>query len=95
MNHPISLDKSPVDAFSKQGVDDDGSGINKNNSATETTKKIGKESNYWNNFYAKWDIGVPSQFCVLVATEADKSRPMVEFGCGNGRDSIYLAVERY
>ena len=94
MNQPVSLDKSPVDTFSK-GVDDNGSGSNKNNSATETTKKICKESNYWNNFYAKWDIGIPSQFCVLVATEADKSRPVVEFGCGNGRDSIYLARQGF
>ena len=56
------------------------------------SKQVVKESSYWNNFYAgKFDIAIPSQFCVLVATEADKSRPVVEFGCGNGRDSIYLA----
>jgi len=57
----------------------------------ESTKVVTKEFDYWNNFYAKWDIGVPSQFCVLVATEADKTKPIVEFGCGNGRDSMYLA----
>jgi SAM-dependent methyltransferase len=61
------------------------------------TKNAGKESQYWNDFYAKKSvlIGVPSQFCVMVATEADKSRPIVEFGCGNGRDSIYLARQGF
>jgi tellurite methyltransferase len=54
-------------------------------------KVVTNESDYWDNFYTKWDIDIPSQFCVLVATEADKARPFVEFGCGNGRDSIYLA----
>jgi SAM-dependent methyltransferase len=37
-----------------------------------------------------FDLKVPSQFCVLVATEVDKAKPLVEFGCGNGRDSLYL-----
>jgi SAM-dependent methyltransferase len=61
------------------------------------TKNATKESQYWNDFYAnKFDlIGVPSQFCVMLATEADKSRPIVEFGCGNGRDSIYLARQGF
>ena len=49
------------------------------------------ESSYWNNFYSSFDIAVPLQFCVMLATEADKSVPVVEFGCGNGRDSIYLS----
>jgi SAM-dependent methyltransferase len=61
------------------------------------TKNTSKESQYWNDFYAKqFDlIGVPSQFCVMLATEADKSKPIVEFGCGNGRDSIYLARQGF
>jgi SAM-dependent methyltransferase len=54
-------------------------------------KAVTKERDYWDNFYTRWDIDIPSQFCVLVATEAEKERPFVEFGCGNGRDSIYLA----
>eukprot|EP00550_Attheya_septentrionalis_P005466 CAMPEP_0198297334 /NCGR_PEP_ID=MMETSP1449-20131203/36504_1 /TAXON_ID=420275 /ORGANISM="Attheya septentrionalis, Strain CCMP2084" /LENGTH=233 /DNA_ID=CAMNT_0043998233 /DNA_START=34 /DNA_END=735 /DNA_ORIENTATION=- len=57
----------------------------------DAMKNVNNESSYWNDFYAKFDIGVPSQFCVMLATEADKKMPVVEFGCGNGRDSIYLA----
>lgn len=33
--------------------------------------------------------------CVTTAIEADRSRPIVEFGCGNGRDSIYFASHGY
>jgi len=54
-------------------------------------KETSKEHSYWRHFYSSFDISVPSQFCVSVATEIDKECPVVEFGCGNGRDSIYLA----
>jgi hypothetical protein len=61
-----------------------------------TVKDANTEHSYWNNFYlGKFDVGVPSQFCILLATEADKERPIVEFGCGNGRDSIYLACQSF
>ena len=57
-----------------------------------SNKVVTKESNYWNNFYAKcFSVDIPSQFCTMFATEADRTRPVVEFGCGNGRDSVYLA----
>lgn len=59
------------------------------------TKDVTKESKHWNDFYAAFDLAVPSQFCVMLATEADKSKPIVEFGCGNGRDSIYLARQGF
>lgn len=59
--------------------------------AAATTKAIETEQSYWNNFYAKFDIDIPSQFGVMVATEGDRDMPLVEFGCGNGRDAIYLA----
>lgn len=54
-------------------------------------KNIRAESSYWSNFYVNFNMAVPSQFCVMLATEANKETPVVEFGCGNGRDSIYLA----
>ena len=39
---------------------------------------------------------MPSQFCVLVATDASKNRPFVEFGCGeNGRDAKYMARQGF
>lgn len=54
------------------------------------------EANYWNSFYNnKFSIAVPSQFCVLVATEAPCYRPFVEFGCGNGRDAKFMAYQGF
>jgi len=56
-----------------------------------TSKDITTESSYWNLFYAKFNISNPSQFCVMTAVEADVVVPIVEFGCGNGRDSAHFA----
>eukprot|EP00546_Thalassionema_frauenfeldii_P006823 CAMPEP_0178918082 /NCGR_PEP_ID=MMETSP0786-20121207/13625_1 /TAXON_ID=186022 /ORGANISM="Thalassionema frauenfeldii, Strain CCMP 1798" /LENGTH=253 /DNA_ID=CAMNT_0020591745 /DNA_START=90 /DNA_END=851 /DNA_ORIENTATION=- len=66
------------------------------NSKNIKNKVVAKESAYWNEFYAKkFTVGVPSQFCVMVGTEAPKTQPFVEFGCGNGRDSMYLARQGF
>lgn len=46
---------------------------------------------YWDKFYKQNIVRVPSQFCVMVATEADTETCIVEFGCGNGRDSLYFS----
>jgi SAM-dependent methyltransferase len=62
-----------------------------------TNKDVGKEKLYWNRFYSK-SSGVPvspSQFCVFVSTEVDRNIPIVEFGCGNGRDSFYFANQGF
>ncbi|KAL7496849.1 hypothetical protein ACHAWT_005042 [Skeletonema menzelii] len=60
-----------------------------------TAKKVAtNEAAYWDSFYDhKFTVAVPSQFCCLVAIEAPKTRPFVEFGCGNGRDSNYMASQ--
>jgi len=63
--------------------------------AAVTTKSVTAEKDYWNSFYSKFNISHPSQFCVMTAIEADRERPIVEFGCGNGRDSIYLATHGF
>jgi tellurite methyltransferase len=59
------------------------------------TKNTLKEKKYWNKFYTdninNKDFMIPSQFCCLMATEIDTSKSIAEFGCGNGRDSIFLA----
>jgi len=62
-----------------------------------TNKNVAIESDYWKTFYSKVSTipDVPSQFCVLVSTEVDQSTPIVEFGCGNGRDSLYFAAQGY
>lgn len=54
-------------------------------------KNLRLESEYWNDFYARWGTDVPSQFCVMLATELERDSSVVEFGCGNGRDALYLA----
>ena len=71
--------------------------------ATSTTnvenpkdKDVPKEKGYWNTFYSKASIpAVPSQFCVLVSTELSRSTPIVEFGCGNARDSLYFISQGF
>lgn len=55
------------------------------------SKKRNLERQYWDNFYANWVINIPSQFGVFVATELEDRNVVVEFGSGNGRDSLYFA----
>ena len=54
------------------------------------TYNIKSNENYWNKFYQQDIVRVPSQFCVMVATEALTDNCTVEFGYGNGRDSLYF-----
>jgi len=68
--------------------------IEQNKNAVKS-KDVTKEKDYWNSFYSRWTIDVPSQFCVLAATEIPKETPIIEFGCGNGRDSIYLSKQGF
>lgn len=52
------------------------------------------KSAYWDKYYAgstKQTRPVPSQFAVFVAGELPGPHRIVEFGCGNGRDSLFLA----
>lgn len=58
-------------------------------------KNVSQERDYWNQFYKGWALDVPSQFCVLAATEIESDSVIVEFGCGNGRDALYLAEHKY
>jgi SAM-dependent methyltransferase len=58
-------------------------------------KEISKEQTYWDSFYLENSnnrlFSIPSQFCCLMATEITTGTCIAEFGCGNGRDSIFLA----
>lgn len=60
-------------------------------------KDRGREKTYWNTFYSNVSTipRVPSQFGALVSTEVNRSIPIVEFGCGNGRDSLYFASQGF
>jgi hypothetical protein len=59
---------------------------------TIKTKIRNLEKAYWDNFYANWIINVPSQYGAFVATELQDKNIIIEFGSGNGRDSLYFAT---
>lgn len=49
-------------------------------------------SDYWNKFYSgTFTLDIPSQFCAMFCQEAKRGTKVVEFGCGNGRDSRVMA----
>lgn len=51
-----------------------------------------KKPNYWNSYYNSDAVpDLPSQFCVFMANEFPALRSVIEFGCGNGRDSLFFA----
>lgn len=62
-------------------------------------KETSIEKKYWDRFYLenseKTPFLIPSQFCCLLATEVGVDTAIAEFGCGNGRDSIFLARHDY
>ena len=50
--------------------------------------------NYWDSYYSnrpQSDKLIPSQFAVFVANELQEKHQIIEFGCGNGRDSFFFA----
>lgn len=49
---------------------------------------------YWENFYGSLDLDstfYPSQFAAFVLGESSGAKQLIEFGCGNGRDSFFFA----
>jgi tellurite methyltransferase len=52
---------------------------------------IEKNEEYWNEFYRRDFVHVPSQFCVFVSTYINANSTIVELGCGNGRDSHFFS----
>ena len=59
------------------------------------SKNINLEKDYWNNFYKDCAIDIPSQFCVSMALDNHNKKTVVEFGMGNGRDSLFLSAQGY
>lgn len=59
------------------------------------TKDIELNKDYWDNFYRNNVIDIPSQFCVYMATDIAAGSSVAEFGCGNGRDALYLASQGF
>ncbi|WP_323114234.1 class I SAM-dependent methyltransferase [Pseudomonas guariconensis] len=54
-----------------------------------------EESNYWDRFYSnrrKSAPAYPSQFAAFAINEFTEVDGIIEFGCGNGRDSGFFAA---
>ena len=52
------------------------------------------DNNYWNEFYGKSEVLVPSapsSFAMLIKDLVPNTSVLIDFGCGNGRDSIYFS----
>jgi len=54
-----------------------------------------KDEQYWNNFYKNSHLLKPSSFTKFVKPFLPKSGKIIEFGCGNGRDTYHWAKEGY
>jgi adenylyl-sulfate kinase len=51
-----------------------------------------RDTEYWNQYYKKkLDITQPSLFAKAVGETLNRSKNLLELGCGNGRDSIYFS----
>ena len=53
-----------------------------------------EKKDYWDNYYREQSDSIrlrPSQFAVFVANELSGRNNIIDFGCGNGRDSLYFA----
>ena len=58
-----------------------------------TDKNREQRKTYWREFYRQRHSLVPSQFCALVASEIDSHSTIVDWGSGNGRDSLFFAAQ--
>lgn len=51
-----------------------------------------KDNAYWDTYYAKKEVpAIPSNFAESILLSIDKSKLLLELGCGNGRDSFFFA----
>ena len=58
-----------------------------------TNGNHGQRESYWRAFYKQRHSLVPSQFCALVASEIDSRATVVDWGSGNGRDTLFFAAQ--
>lgn len=57
-----------------------------------------EKSSYWDSFYSARKKGAPaypSQFAAFVINELSDVDGVIEFGCGNGRDSEFFAANGF
>lgn len=55
-----------------------------------------KNQRFWNKYYEQREhnavfVRHPSQFCIFTADQLPPRARVLDFGCGNGRDGLYLA----
>lgn len=51
-----------------------------------------KDNSYWDNYYSHNNVPKnPSSFAKNIVEKIDKTKLLVELGCGNGRDSFFFA----
>jgi len=54
---------------------------------------IDKKKKYWNDYYdlPKNNLKIPSQFAAFILNEYQTVEKIIEFGCGDGRDSFFFS----
>ncbi len=65
-------------------------------STDATEESVAERGDYWDEYYGRRRAAarrrpVPSQFAAFVAGELGEPHDVVELGCGNGRDSLFLS----
>ena len=51
---------------------------------------------YWDHYYeGRASASIPSQFAVFLCDYLQPTQNVIEFGCGNGRDSFFFASQGY
>ena len=65
--------------------------------AVQLEKTVKTNSNYWNDYYknAATVRAIPSQFAAFAACEFLRDSPVIDIGCGNGRDAIFFSSIGY
>jgi hypothetical protein len=55
-------------------------------------RQIVNQSDYWNQFYQKFEVTAPSDFAVSISDSLDLfNLHLIDWGCGSGRDGLYLS----
>lgn len=52
---------------------------------------MGTSKTYWDGFYSSFNLQEPSTFAIFLSNELSAIDFVVDIGCGNGRDTIYLS----
>ncbi len=64
--------------------------MTKNSTHNNQTSSGDKIFDYWDEFYKKKSKRIPSQFAAFVASDLKTPHLILDFGCGNGRDSFFF-----